>query len=152
MNSRASLGGAIAAAFTTIAFGLAPASAGLRFLPLPAALPSTAPIISIKADCPDRAAVAALFTRLKEGAASGDTALHRVVVKGTRYIAFRPKDVGVSLPVLMTCVDAYMGTEADATKAGLWIPGDDVPLGAMIFTPILGFYGDPRAWRALPKR
>jgi hypothetical protein len=81
-----------------------------------------------------------------------DAALHRVDIKGVRYIAFRPKDVGVPLPVLMTCVDAYMGTEAEATKAGLWIPGNDIAIGVVIFTPMLGFYGDPRAWRSLPKR
>ena len=44
-----------------------------------------------------------------------------------------------------------MGTEKDAQRAGLFVPGNDTPIGVMIYTPRLGFYGDPRAWTPLGK-
>jgi hypothetical protein len=124
----------------------ASASALVRFDPLPDALPKNPPVVALKPTCSDRSATISLLSRLRASTGGDDPTFRQIDYKGSRYVAFSPTKAGVPLGVLADCLPMYIGTTAAAQKINLLVPGNDVPIGVMIYTPSLGFYGDPRAW------
>lgn len=123
---------------------------GLRFVEFPATVPTTEAAISIHDTCENRSAVLGLLQRLR--IQSDDAVFKSIDYGGHRYVAFNLKQAGVSLPMLASCVDLHFGNADQARHTGLWVPGPDTAEGVFLFTPTLGFYGDPRTVHLLGKK
>src|SRR5271154_5096181 len=88
----------------------------LKCLPFPAVLPATAPTVTMNDGCPDRSSALALLARIRSSGGGDDPVLRGREVNGKYYFTFRPKDVGVTLPVIISCFDTYVGTVSEARK------------------------------------
>jgi hypothetical protein len=140
--------------FAAVLF-LAPVAAAAQpsLLPLPAAVPATPAAVDMKPSCDaaDKPAVLSMVAHVRDALKTGssdDGAFRREEFHGHPYVVFDMiRHAGVSVQAMTNCFPLYIAPEPEAKRAGFYIPSNHYLIGSFIFTPTLGFYGDPRAFR-----
>ena len=148
---RSLLSGAVFAAIVvavTSSLSRADAANGLG---LPATRPTSPATVALSSGCDnrDRPGVETFLKRVQDGLRRKDSAFREIDWHGARYVTFKLKAVGLTFDQFNRCLPVHFGTEAEARRIDLFVPANDTPIGVMLYTPQVGFYGDPRAFTTL---